>query len=440
MSVSLSTRGFGERKEEALGREGPRRESHPHLPPAPSCVRPHGQLHTAALAVCSPRSPPPLLLLLSLLCAPAAQCHFRIRPQSHTRRRTHSHSYPRSLAWPTTTDVSIHLYISTPRHTTTTTPTMFDVRSSQPDSPVDTSMLPPVYTHASDATMDSWLRLMGSIKPTTTLPALSTKVATPKTLPSLVEARAHAKTTPRNAAGHCVAYDCELEPFEYRPGFDSVDKTRSLSSVFSDQDLVDAIMGSLDVESLMTPRAKPLTPLPLPIPTTTMTTTAIATAPSVPKMSIAIPTSAIKLPLMRKPGTFLNKDGRWIKGKPCRMDNCDKRAQSNGLCKGHGGGARCNFNGCAKSSQGGGFCRAHGGGKRCLFDGCEKGTQRNGYCYLHGGVRSCTIDGCDKKDRGNGKCFSHGGGRKCQAPLCATTIRRGVFCDAHNSRLAAKKL
>jgi hypothetical protein len=124
--------------------------------------------------------------------------------------------------------------------------------------------------------------------------------------------------------------------------------------------------------------------------------------------------------------------------KLCCMSGCFRPVQSRGFCKSHGGGARCNFNGCAKSSQGGGFCRAHGGGKRCLHEGCEKGTQRNGYCYLHGGVRSCTVDGCDKKDRGNGKCFSHGGGRKCQSPLCFTTIRRGVYCDSHNSKLAKK--
>lgn len=312
---------------------------------------------------------------------------------------------------------------------------MFDARTAQPDSPVDTSMLPPLYSHASDASMDSWMRLAmnGSKALAPALPALL-KAATPKAfLPSLFEVRAQfaaaGKTlTPK---AECVEYDCELEPFEYQPG---VDKARSLSSVFNDQELVDAIMGSLDFESLITPRAHraPMASVP-----TTSFTAALVDAQ--PKMTISIPTSSIKMPLTRKPGTFLNKDGRWIKGKPCRMDSCDKRAQSNGLCKGHGGGARCNADGCAKSSQGGGFCRAHGGGKRCLHDGCEKGTQRNGYCYLHGGVRSCTVDGCDKKDRGNGKCFSHGGGRKCQSALCATTIRRGVYCDAHNSKLLAAK-
>ncbi|TYZ68265.1 hypothetical protein PybrP1_004396 [[Pythium] brassicae (nom. inval.)] len=312
---------------------------------------------------------------------------------------------------------------------------MFDARSSHPDSPVDASMVPNVYAHHRQnhvKTEDSWTRLVASASSHSS-----------RMLPSLSEARTHA-LTPRSHPLQLVkepgvVYDCELEPFEYRPGLDgAVDKARSLSSVFSDQDLVDAIMGSLDIESLLTPRdapsavgaaAKVLTPLPV---------SAVTTA--FPRMTIAIPTSSLKLPLTRKPGTFLNKDGRWIKGKPCRMDSCDKRAQSNGLCKGHGGGARCSFKGCVKSSQGGGFCRAHGGGKRCLHDGCEKGTQRNGYCYLHGGVRACLVDGCDKKDRGNGKCFSHGGGRKCQSPLCTTTIRRGVFCDAHNSKLAAKKL
>lgn len=312
---------------------------------------------------------------------------------------------------------------------------MFDVRNAQPDSPVDTSMLPPLYSHASDAAMDSWMRLAmnGSKALAPALPALL-KAATPKALPSLFEVRAK-NATPRN--NESVVYDCELEPFEYQPG---VDKARS-ASVFDDQDLVDAIMGSgFDFESLITPRANRAVSTPM-VDSGAPTSFIAPLSDAQPKMTISIPpTSSIKVPLTRKPGTFLNKDGRWIKGKPCRMDACDKRAQSNGLCKGHGGGARCNFNGCAKSSQGGGFCRAHGGGKRCLHDGCEKGTQRNGYCYLHGGVRSCTVEGCDKKDRGNGKCFSHGGGRKCQSAHCATTIRRGVFCDAHNSKLLAKKL
>ena len=250
----------------------------------------------------------------------------------------------------------------------------------------------------------------------------------------------------------------DLEPFEFRAPSAAVPTPRShagtsLSSVFGDQDLIDAIMCSLNAEqanhhpnhhtpsSTVKVVSNPLFSLNFPTPrrlqqrpqsfTALMQQRplggSLSTAPSSSSSSSA--------PCLRKPGTFLNKDGRWIKGKPCRMDSCDKRAQSNGLCKGHGGGARCSFSGCSKSSQGGGFCRAHGGGKRCLYDGCEKGTQRNGFCYLHGGVRSCSVDGCEKKDRGNGKCFSHGGGRKCQALMCFHTIRRGAFCDVHNEKL-----
>ncbi|RLN86373.1 hypothetical protein BBJ28_00006963 [Nothophytophthora sp. Chile5] len=257
-----------------------------------------------------------------------------------------------------------------------------------------------------------------------------------------------------------ASFVAELEPFEYRPNASQSAITRtqeagqaptSLSSVFGDQDLIDAIMFSLDTEH----GAASVT-------TTTSTTTTFVMPRRMQQLHSQVQVqqhqhqaftammhrahgapmasnrakASISVPCIRKPGTFLNKDGRWIKGKPCRMDSCDKRAQSNGLCKGHGGGARCSFEGCCKSSQGGGFCRAHGGGKRCLHEGCEKGTQRNGFCYLHGGVRSCSVEGCDKKDRGNGKCFSHGGGRKCQAHLCFNTIRRGVFCDVHNGKSA----
>lgn len=212
----------------------------------------------------------------------------------------------------------------------------------------------------------------------------------------------------------CVVYDTEIEPFgfegmennqyltdlsectEPEMSFDTTFADDSIvsedSTVFSDADLVDVIVSSLGVPS------KSILPTDLP-----------AIAPIDLQRSMS-------LPMCRKPGTFLNKDGRWIKGKPCHMSRCDKRAQSNGLCKGHGGGARCSHDGCSKSSQGGGLCRAHGGGKRCMHEGCDKGTQRNGFCYLHGGVRMCCYEGCDKKDRGNGKCFAHGGGRRCLTP------------------------
>jgi hypothetical protein len=207
--------------------------------------------------------------------------------------------------------------------------------------------------------------------------------------------------------------DADIEPFDYLPAGCKLGGEESLNSVFGDADLINSIMTSLATEQHLalhqaTPRQQALVQLP-----------------TLPVIS--------SYPCLRKPGTFLNKDGRWIKGKPCRLGNCDKRAQSNGLCKGHGGGARCSVDGCSKSSQGGGLCRAHGGGKRCLHEGCEKGTQRNGFCYLHGGVRSCVVEGCERKDRGNGKCFAHGGGRRCQAPYCLTTIRKGTVCEKHVS-------
>lgn len=207
--------------------------------------------------------------------------------------------------------------------------------------------------------------------------------------------------------GELALLDGDIEPFEYNPNA-KLNGEESLNSVFGDADLINSIMTSLATEQQLAAQAAPVPLVQL---------------PALPVMS--------SYPCLRKPGTFLNKDGRWIKGKPCRLGNCDKRAQSNGLCKGHGGGARCSVDGCSKSSQGGGLCRAHGGGKRCLHEGCEKGTQRNGFCYLHGGVRSCVVEGCERKDRGNGKCFAHGGGRRCQAPYCLTTIRKGTYCDKH---------
>lgn len=84
--------------------------------------------------------------------------------------------------------------------------------------------------------------------------------------------------------------------------------------------------------------------------------------------------------------TFINNEGRIIRGKQCTVGDCHKRAQSQGKCKAHGGGARCVAPGCTKSSQGDGKCRTHGGGKRCKVEGCNKGRQRSGVCYQHGGT------------------------------------------------------
>ncbi|KAI9915864.1 hypothetical protein PsorP6_006962 [Peronosclerospora sorghi] len=305
---------------------------------------------------------------------------------------------------------------------------MFDLHVCSPDSPVDSAMFPPVYNRSSSS--------------------------------SSTASSASSDTVTLNVAKVMPSIKQELEPFDYAPHASAVvvptprsQAGTSLSSVFGDQDLVDAIMCSLTTEpsshssanvmsgnqNILLPAFNPSFTFPRRVQHIHVSQPHSFTA-LMQQRPLHLPAadsrmkSTLSGPCLRKPGTFLNKDGRWIKGKPCRMEGCDKRAQSNGLCKGHGGGARCNFSGCNKSSQGGGFCRAHGGGKRCMHEGCEKGTQRNGFCYLHGGVRSCSVEGCDKKDRGNGKCFSHGGGRKCQAHMCFHTTRRGAFCDLHNTK------
>lgn len=325
---------------------------------------------------------------------------------------------------------------------------MFDPRLISPDSPVDSAMFPPVYNRSTSSSSTASM----SSCPDLQQPASAGMPAKPAPVAGTFSIKREPTTSFRG----------ELEPFEFRPNPSANPTPRtqagtSLSSVFGDQDLIDAIMCSLTTEqaagtagsaghvgnrNITIPVLSPVAfSMPrriqhIQVPQPTSFTALMQQRPhSIPLIG-ATGRPAMTGPCLRKPGTFLNKDGRWIKGKPCRMEGCDKRAQSNGLCKGHGGGARCSFSGCSKSSQGGGFCRAHGGGKRCMHEGCEKGTQRNGFCYLHGGVRSCSVEGCDKKDRGNGKCFSHGGGRKCQAHMCFNTIRRGAFCDLHNGKLA----
>ncbi|KAG1701888.1 hypothetical protein DVH05_010379 [Phytophthora capsici] len=324
---------------------------------------------------------------------------------------------------------------------------MFDPRICSPDSPVDSAMFPPVYNRSTSSSSTASMSSCPGDAPSTA------------PLPSIGNNNDVVKDFKQEVTSSSIKQDATaasfLEPFEFRPTNPTprAQNGTSLSSVFGDQDLIDAIMCSLTTEqqnsntnaavaNIAIPAFSPAFVMPrrviqqVQVPHPTSFTALMQQRP----ISVPMPDGRVKStmagPCLRKPGTFLNKDGRWIKGKPCRMEGCDKRAQSNGLCKGHGGGARCSFAGCSKSSQGGGFCRAHGGGKRCMHEGCEKGTQRNGFCYLHGGVRSCSVEGCDKKDRGNGKCFSHGGGRKCQAHMCFNTIRRGAFCDLHNGKIA----
>jgi hypothetical protein len=91
----------------------------------------------------------------------------------------------------------------------------------------------------------------------------------------------------------------------------------------------------------------------------------------------------------------------------CQFAECDKFAQTRGLCKAHGGGSRCRDPDCNKLAQSRGLCIAHGGGRRCQFDGCAKLAQSKGYCISHGGGRRCTFVGCEKFSQVKGRCKSH---------------------------------
>jgi hypothetical protein len=133
---------------------------------------------------------------------------------------------------------------------------------------------------------------------------------------------------------------------------------------------------------------------------------------------------------------YVNRHGGMVRGKQCTYRTCERRAQSSGMCKTHGGGARCSRDGCQKSSQGGGLCRGHGGGSRCKVDGCTKGTQRHGLCFIHGGVRLCSVNGCAKKDRGNGRCIGHGGGKRCEVVGCIRSVRKGNLCQGHMTAIS----
>ncbi|RLN57941.1 hypothetical protein BBJ28_00002596 [Nothophytophthora sp. Chile5] len=91
----------------------------------------------------------------------------------------------------------------------------------------------------------------------------------------------------------------------------------------------------------------------------------------------------------------------------CQFADCDKFAQTRGLCKAHGGGSRCRDPQCNKLAQSRGLCIAHGGGRRCQFEACKKLAQSKGYCISHGGGRRCTIPNCEKFSQVKGRCKSH---------------------------------
>ncbi|CAH0479893.1 unnamed protein product [Peronospora belbahrii] len=225
---------------------------------------------------------------------------------------------------------------------------MFDPRLCTPASPVDSAMFPPVYNRSSSSSSTA---SMSSDTPLTTV-------------------------NTNGAKSPIVIFKDELEPFEFqaRPNLVPTPRSQaatSLGSVFGDQDLIDAIMCSLNTEQHTNSNVNNLHVSTIPAFSTGMSmprqvqhiqvlqpqsfTALMQQRPINVPMADGRMKSTMVGPCLRKPGTFLNKDGRWIKGKPCRMEGCDKRAQSNGLCKGHGGGARCSFMGCSKSSQGGGF-------------------------------------------------------------------------------------
>ncbi|KAE9043161.1 hypothetical protein PR003_g6158 [Phytophthora rubi] len=91
----------------------------------------------------------------------------------------------------------------------------------------------------------------------------------------------------------------------------------------------------------------------------------------------------------------------------CRLADCNKFAQTRGLCKAHGGGSRCRHPDCQKLAQSRGLCIAHGGGRRCTVENCNKLAQSKGHCISHGGGRRCAIPHCDKFSQVRGYCKAH---------------------------------
>jgi hypothetical protein len=100
------------------------------------------------------------------------------------------------------------------------------------------------------------------------------------------------------------------------------------------------------------------------------------------------------------------------KGTFCRFNGgCDKKIETNGLCKAHGGGQRCRHaGGCHKGIQSHGLCKTHGGGQRCRHPGgCDKAIHSYGLCRAHGGGMRCQhAGGCNKHIVKKRLCRQHG--------------------------------
>lgn len=115
-------------------------------------------------------------------------------------------------------------------------------------------------------------------------------------------------------------------------------------------------------------------------------------------------------------------------------------ADTNDLCKTHGGGKRCAFDGCTKSAMGKtSFCIAHGGGTRCTFDGCTKSAKgETSLCIAHGGGTRCTFDGCTKTAQGKTSfCAAHGGGIRCAGCALWSVRADGMLC--HTCRTGTER-
>ncbi|KAG6613156.1 WRKY transcription factor 19 [Phytophthora cinnamomi] len=92
--------------------------------------------------------------------------------------------------------------------------------------------------------------------------------------------------------------------------------------------------------------------------------------------------------------------------------------------------ALCSHRDCEKIAQSHGLCVAHGG-KRCVHPDCTKSAQLHGLCITHGGSRACSFPGCTKMTRSAGRCFEHGGGKQCSEPGCGKQVQAKGLCSAH---------
>ena len=112
------------------------------------------------------------------------------------------------------------------------------------------------------------------------------------------------------------------------------------------------------------------------------------------------------------------------------------RAQTDSLCRKHGGDTRsvCEDPACSTKAVGRGLCAKHGGKGTCTMPGCTTNAYARGLCTKHGGKGMCTVAACTTNAQARGLCTKHGGKGMCSVVACTTNAKVRGLCAKHGGR------